>query len=444
MNHTTTPPTDDKTPKPTPTVFQKKACWAALSSFSVLIMLCMAVAVIAAVIKLLGFLSPILIPIMIATIIAYLLNPLVDKLVSWKLPRQLAVVIVLLVTLSGVIGFGATFLPKIVKETAVLIENREQHSVKVQQWLNETIEDNDFLTRKLDDLYQDSLNLLPNSNYEEEDIIKFQTAPTSYHKLEACVRIQTSNYLSSLGLDSFKTLPGMIWSWVSAGSKAIFSQVSLMVGILAIPIFVFYFLIEAENIKEKWPSVLPLQVSHFRHEVVETMEEINDHLIAFFRGQMLVSIIEGILIAICLSIYGLPYAMTIGLAICVLGIVPYLGILSTWIPAALIAWGQPDGGLQSVLIVSCIFLAVNQLDSWVIQPKIVGDKVGLHEFTVLLSVLIWTIVIGGLLGALLAVPLTAAIKVIYKRYIWQATTTPPLQNEPEESPQTSPLTTDAS
>ena len=92
---------------------------------------------------------------------------------------------------------------------------------------------------------------------------------------------------------------------------------------------------------------------------------------------MLVSIIEGILIAICLKLVGLPYAVTIGAAVCVLGIIPYLGIISAFIPAVLLAWFT-WGDFQHILIVSGIFLAVNQFDGWVIQPKIVGDSVELH------------------------------------------------------------------
>ncbi len=118
---------------------------------------------------------------------------------------------------------------------------------------------------------------------------------------------------------------------------------------------------------------------------------------------MLVSIIEGILIAICLKLIGLPYAITIGAAVCVLGIVPYLGIITAFIPAVLLAWFT-WGDFQHVLIVSGIFLAVNQFDGWIIQPKIVGDSVELHPLTVMFSVLIWTLILGGLIGALLAVP----------------------------------------
>jgi predicted PurR-regulated permease PerM len=66
-----------------------------------------------------------------------------------------------------------------------------------------------------------------------------------------------------------------------------------------------------------------------------------------------------------------------------------------------------------------IFVVVQQINSLVTAPKIVGDSVGLHPFTVIFSMLFWSLVLGGFVGALLAVPMTAAVKVLFRRYIWE-------------------------
>jgi predicted PurR-regulated permease PerM len=68
--------------------------------------------------------------------------------------------------------------------------------------------------------------------------------------------------------------------------------------------------------------------------------------------------------------------------------------------------------------VVAIFVIVQQVNSLVTSPKIVGDSVGLHPLTVIFSVLFWSLILGGFAGALLAVPLTAAVKVLFHRYIW--------------------------
>ena len=346
-------------------------------------MLGIAAFVIFEVVELLGFLEPVLLPILIAAVVAYLLEPIVSWLVRLKFSRPWAVVTVMFAALAVLVGFGATILPPLIRQTDELIDNRMELWNKTSELIDSTIEI-PFISRTIDSVYRTSLRELNASHYTEAEI----------HDQDR------------------------LMSWLTSGGRALYSTIGIMVSILITPIFAFYFLLEADKIKEKWPSILPLKVSKFRKDVVDTMEEINGYLISFFRGQMLVSIIEGILIAICLKLIGLPYAITIGAAVCVLGIIPYLGIITAFIPAVLLAWFT-WGDFQHVLIVSGIFLAVNQFDGWIIQPKIVGDSVELHPLTVMFSVLIWTLILGGLIGALLAVPLTAAIKVLYKRYIWQ-------------------------
>jgi predicted PurR-regulated permease PerM len=115
----------------------------------------------------------------------------------------------------------------------------------------------------------------------------------------------------------------------------------------------------------------------------------------------------------------------------VLGIIPYLGIALCWIPAVII--GAVQGG--SILLpatpwwalplaVTIIFIVVQQIDGLFITPRIVGEAVGLHPMTVIASVLVWALLLGGLLGAILAVPLTASVKVLFQRYIWRARIAP--------------------
>jgi predicted PurR-regulated permease PerM len=88
--------------------------------------------------------------------------------------------------------------------------------------------------------------------------------------------------------------------------------------------------------------------------------------------------------------------------------------------------------------VTIIFITVNQLDGLFIAPKIVGESVGLHPLTVIISVLAWSLILGGLLGALLAVPLTASIKVLLKRYFWDRPAAPETRQLEPETPEAPP------
>jgi predicted PurR-regulated permease PerM len=97
--------------------------------------------------------------------------------------------------------------------------------------------------------------------------------------------------------------------------------------------------------------------------------------------------------------------------------IPYIGIILCWIPAVLIAAGQ-YGDWNHPLLVTGVFIVVQNLEAIFIAPRIVGNSVGLHPMTVIVSIFVWGLLIGGLLGPILAVPLTATLKVLLARYVW--------------------------
>ena len=150
------------------------------------------------------------------------------------------------------------------------------------------------------------------------------------------------------------------------------------------------------------------------------------------------SLINGTATGIGLVIVGLDFGLLIGLMLCFLGIIPYLGIVLCWIPAVIIAsvqggvgtWIPGDPWWVFPLVVTAIFTVVQQVDGLFITPKIVGESVGLHPMTVIVSVFVWSLLMGGLLGAILAVPMTATIKVLLRRYIWQRKLLPTQPSSP--------------
>src|SRR5205823_13348637 len=95
----------------------------------------------------------------------------------------------------------------------------------------------------------------------------------------------------------------------------------------------------------------------------------------------------------------------------------YIGIVLCWIPAVIIAAFQ-FGDWTHPLVVTGIFILIQNLEGMFYAPRIVGQSVGLHPMTVIVSIFVWGLLIGGLLGPILAVPLTATIKVLLTRYVW--------------------------
>ncbi len=160
-----------------------------------------------------------------------------------------------------------------------------------------------------------------------------------------------------------------------------------------------------------------MRESPFRDEVAEVLSEINRYVTAYFRGQLLVCLVDGILIGTALTIFGLNFAPLIGVLVVILTMVPYIGIIICWVPAVLIAAFQ-WGDWTHPMIVTGIFIVIQNLEGIFYAPRIVGNYVGLHPMTVIVSIFLWGLIIGGVIGPLLAVPLTATIKVLLARYVW--------------------------
>ena len=107
----------------------------------------------------------------------------------------------------------------------------------------------------------------------------------------------------------------------------------------------------------------------------------------------------------------------IGVLVVILTMVPYIGIIICWVPAVLIAAFQ-WGDWTHPMIVTGIFILIQNLEGIFYAPRIVGNYVGLHPMTVIVSIFLWGLIIGGVVGPLLAVPLTATITVLVARYVW--------------------------
>ena len=133
---------------------------------------------------------------------------------------------------------------------------------------------------------------------------------------------------------------------------------------------------------------------------------------------VLVALCDGVLYTIGFLIIGLPYAFLIGMVATVMTMIPFLGAIITCGGALLIgfastgSWQLPAGALA-------VFAVVQVIEGLVISPKIMGERVGLHPLTIIIAVMVGTNLLGGVLGGVLAIPLTAALRVLMFRYVWK-------------------------
>jgi predicted PurR-regulated permease PerM len=206
--------------------------------------------------------------------------------------------------------------------------------------------------------------------------------------------------------------------WLLAQMSKIASWFGLLVGFAMVPVFLFYFLLEKRGIESHWTSYLPIQESKIKNEVVFILTAINDYLILFFRGQVLVALCDGVLLTVGFLIIGIDFAFLLGITAGLLSIVPFLGVAISIVPALALAAIQHGDWAHPLMVVG-LFTVVQMLEGLVISPRIMGDKVGLHPLTIIIAVMVGTALLGGITGGILAIPLTAALRVLMFRYVWR-------------------------
>jgi predicted PurR-regulated permease PerM len=386
-----------------PTPFQLRILWAAITALSFLTIAGTIALVGHLAIRLISFLQPVLIPVAVAAILAFLLEPIVRFLIRLRLNRITSIIVVYIAFTALLAGVLVTIVPPAIRQGGLFIKDFPTYLQRSEAVAVRTLEGIQGLA-ELDFLRRDGEDEARRGHLAELASNAIGDAGEWLRLKLPDLAVRTGGFLqSSLG-----------------GFLGVFG---LLLSMVLVPIFLFFFLRDSPAIAENWSNYLPLRASPLKNELVSLLDEINSYLVSFFRGQLVVSLIDGFIIAIALLAMGLDFAILIGLMVGILGLIPYLGVMICYIPAVIIAAAQ-FGDWFHPLMVTVIFVLANNLDGMFIAPKIVGESVGLHPLTVIISVLAWSLILGGLLGALLAVPLTATLKVLLKRYFWDKPTRP--------------------
>lgn len=422
-----------------PTPFQQRTLWNAGTGVAILVLGGLVVGLVLLVGKVFGFLQPVLVPLVVAWIVAYVVDPVVVYLEKRGMTRVWAIL-----TLFASLFFGATLLVIAVlpglNRAGQNIRGFLKPAEQVEQV--DAAEDSESLaTSELSNESQLAIALARQVHElrENHQLGVIAWALTELDDDGEPVRSSAETQIDEESLDFFwrtrsgraldeskGTILRTTYNWITAGSTKIIGFLGLVIGMIMVPIYLFFFLKDSVSIRQCLHEYLPLKASRFKTELVETLSEVNGYLVSFFRGQVVVAIIDGLLVGIALLVFGLPYAIIIGVFVALLGVIPYVGNIICLIPTCIIAYLHAQNvqpfGLGPWGYVGCvigIFFLVQQINSLVTAPKIVGDSVGLHPLTVIFSMLFWSLVLGGFVGALLAVPLTASIKVIFRRYFWE-------------------------
>ncbi|HEY4272000.1 MAG TPA: AI-2E family transporter [Candidatus Udaeobacter sp.] len=423
-----------------PTPWQRKMMWAALTAFFVVVLVLILAAVIWTGTSIISFLQPILIPVATAVILTYLLDPLVTKMSRGTLSRTKAITLLFAIAFFALGGLAAWLVPTISIQSANFARQIPSYTERARDYTVDLIYRFDrtfglFSTEQTKSASKNLTNLLigpgPSASPDRQGASSpiaspAATAPAteviapSPPKLSTAERQRIQEWVEKQMPKLQNALPillGKLWEILKKSIGGFLGATGFLLSLILVPVYLFFLLKEKPRIEQRWTDYLPLRASPLKDEVAEVLSQINSYVVAYFRGQLLVCLVDGLLIGVALTMFGLNFAAVIGAMVVVLTMIPYIGIIICWVPAVLIAAFQ-WGDWTHPIIVTAIFIFIQNLEGLFYAPRIVGNYVGLHPMTVIVSIFVWGLIIGGVIGPLLAVPLTATLKVLFERYVW--------------------------
>lgn len=324
---------------------------------------------------LIWLLGPVLTPFFISILIAYMANPMVEALERWKLRRDLAVSLVFLVAIALLTLVLLIVVPVLVREVAELFGRLPGYLEALQRNVLPWIES------RLDI----ELNLQAFDAARARELIQ-----EYFHNIAGAA----GNVLSAMTQSG-----GRFLIWIT--------------GMVLVPLVTFYLLRDWNLLMQTLRDMLPRNIEP---TVVKLSRDCDEALGGFLRGQIMVMISLGLIYALGLWIIGLNNAFAIGMIAGVVSFVPYLGAIIGILLAGTTAVIQ-DFTFLFLLQVAIVFVVGQLIESFVLTPKLVGDRIGLHPVLVIFAVMAGG-QLFGFTGVLLALPAAAAGTVLV-RFFYQ-------------------------
>lgn len=323
-----------------------------------------------------NYLSAVLIPFFVAWVFAYLLYPIV-KFIENKLHvkvRALAIILtfILVIAVIGLIVY--LLIPPMIDQFAKLSDilthwlHRTTHSSSISTWISDRI-------------------------IENQDAIQ--------------------SFLKSRDFsDALKTAAPKLFNFLGQTASVVISIIASLITLL----YTFFILLDYEFLTTNWIRIFPKKNRPFWHELAQDVErELNNYI----RGQGSVAFCMAIMFCIGFTIMDFPMAISLGIIIGILDLVPYLHTFAL-IPTAFLAMLKAaDTGQNFWLIFGMavgLFVVVQIITDMVITPKIMGKAMGLNPAILLLSLSVWGAILG-FIGLIIALPLTTLIIAYWKRYV---------------------------
>ena len=214
--------------------------------------------------------------------------------------------------------------------------------------------------------------------------------------------------------DLFTNSAAMLGQRVVSTGTFVFQSFTSLLGWLILPVYVVFMIRAPRFQPQDMEQHLPFLKPETRRNVIYLITEFAAILVAFFRGQFVIAFCQGLMFSVGFSLVGLPHGAVLGFLLGLLNIVPYLGNIVGLAMVIPMAWFSPSGGIGMLTGVGVVFVIVQCIESYILTPRIMGKTTGLHPMTIIVAILFWGAALNGLLGMILAIPLTAFLVVFWR------------------------------
>jgi predicted PurR-regulated permease PerM len=309
-------------------------------------------------------------PFFITVLLVYIVKPLSDRLTAKKIPVGISILLVYLFMLALLAAISIYLVPELAANIRELMETLPE-----------------FIS-SYESIFTDLLSVINSSNWSE------QVKSAVFEQIAKIVG-QARDFLVRL---------------LENGLQLIVDMARIIVDLTIALVLTYYTIKDGERFKEAALRLLPRR---WRNGMTETCKEISRVLAGFIQGQLMIAFIVGILESIGLMIVGMRYPLVLGMLGGLANIIPYFGPYIGAIPAVAIALTiSPMKAVWTVVV----FLAVQQIDNNFISPKMIESRLGLHPVATIFAVLAGG-EFFGIAGMLLAVPVTAILRVLINKAV---------------------------
>jgi len=338
--------------------------------------------------------------VIVAALIAYLLNPVVDTFERIRIPRSISTIVLFLLLFVSIILLPVFLVPVLLEQlNRIGAFNPTAVSLSVLRWLNTSL-----------DNLPDAFTLL---NFR---IPIADTVAEVRNNFQQYLVMPTVGELLTYIQQVIGTTTTVVGSTAVIGISVVGGIVQFFFTFLVTFFLSLYLTKDAPKIRSYAQGLLP---PSYQPEFGELLRRVGYIWQAFFRGQIILSLVIGTTTWLALEVAGMPGALILGIVAGVLEVVPNLGPTMAMIPAIIVALIQGSDvlrplGIDNVsfaLITVGIYFIIQQLENNVVVPRVIGDSVNLHPVVVICGVVVGFSV-GNILGAFLAAPLIASLRVV--------------------------------